>query len=68
MFGVFSLGMAGPNIKTVTEGRIAGKTAFEIIEREPKIKMDDPSAQALGDINGKIEFKNVTFRYPTRPE
>jgi hypothetical protein len=34
--------MAAPNIKTVTEGRIAGKTAYEIIEREPKIKIDDP--------------------------
>lgn len=68
LFGVFSLGMAAPNIKTVTEGRIAGKTAYEIIEREPKIKIDDPSAQPLGDISGRIEFKNVTFRYPTRPE
>ena len=68
LFGVFSLGMAGPNIKCVTEGRIAGKAAYDIIEREPKIKIDDPSAQPVGEIRGKIEFKNVTFRYPTRPE
>ena len=68
MFGAFSLGMAAPNIKVVTEGRVAGKTAYEIIEREPKIKMDDSQAKPIGDILGKIEFKNVTFRYPTRPE
>jgi ATP-binding cassette subfamily B (MDR/TAP) protein 1 len=68
MFGVFSLGMASPNIKAVTEGRIAGKSAYKIIERTPRILLDDPKAQPLGEIRGKIEFKNVTFRYPTRPE
>jgi ATP-binding cassette, subfamily B (MDR/TAP), member 1 len=68
MFGVFSLGMAAPNIKVVTEGRVAGKTAYDIIDREPKIKMDDALAKPIGDVLGKIEFKNVTFRYPTRPE
>jgi ATP-binding cassette, subfamily B (MDR/TAP), member 1 len=68
MFGVFSLGMASPNIKAVTEGRIAGKSAYKIIERTPRILLDDPKAKPLGEIRGKIEFKNVTFTYPTRPE
>jgi len=68
VFGVFSLGMAAPNIKAVTEGRIAGKTAYDLIERTPKILLDDPQAQPVGEIRGQIEFKNVTFRYPTRPE
>ena len=35
VFGVFSLGMATPNIKAVTEGRVAGKMAYEIIDRKP---------------------------------
>jgi ATP-binding cassette subfamily B (MDR/TAP) protein 1 len=52
----------------VTEGRVAGKTAYEIIDREPKIKLDDPQSKPIGEVLGKIEFKNVTFRYPTRPE
>lgn len=42
MFGVFSLGMASPNIKAVTEGRIAGKQAYKVIERTPRILLDDP--------------------------
>jgi thioredoxin reductase len=33
IFGVMSLGLAAPNIKAVTEGRIAGKSAYEIIDR-----------------------------------
>jgi len=37
IFGMFSLGIATPNIKAVIEGRVAGKMAFDIIERKPKI-------------------------------
>ena len=35
IFGMFSLGMAHPNIKAVAEGRVAGKMAFDIIDRVP---------------------------------
>lgn len=68
VFGVFSLGMGTPNIKAITEGKVAGKIAYDIIDRKPKILLDDPEAQAVGEIRGQIEFKNVTFRYPTRTE
>jgi ATP-binding cassette subfamily B (MDR/TAP) protein 1 len=37
VFGMFSIGMATPNIKAVTEGRVAGKMAFDIIDRKPSI-------------------------------
>nr|AAK19598.2 putative ABC transporter [Sterkiella histriomuscorum] len=68
VFGVFSLGMATPNIKAVTEGRVAGKMAYDIIERIPAIQLDQQGAKPVGDIKGEIEFRNVTFTYPTRPE
>jgi hypothetical protein len=44
--------MAAPNIKAVTEGRIAGKAAYDLIERTPKILLDDPNAQSVGEIRG----------------
>jgi ATP-binding cassette subfamily B (MDR/TAP) protein 1 len=68
VFGVFALGMATPNMKAITEGRVAGKVAYDIIERVPKILLDDSNAIPVHDVRGLIEFKNVTFRYPTRPE
>lgn len=68
VFGVFSLGMATPNIKAITEGKVAGKIAYDVIDRKPQILLDDPTAEEVGEIVGRIEFKNVTFRYPTRPE
>lgn len=37
IFGMFSVGLATPNIKAVTEGKVAGKLAFDIIDRKPQI-------------------------------
>lgn len=37
IFGMFSMGLAAPNLKAVTEGRVAGKLAFDIIDRKPAI-------------------------------
>jgi hypothetical protein len=68
VFGVFSLGMATPNIKAISEGKVAGKIAYDVIDRVPKILLDEAGTQHVEDIRGQIEFKNVTFRYPTRTE
>ena len=68
IFGVMSIGMATANIKAVAEGKVAGKMAYEIIERTPKILLDNPYAKPVGDLRGHIEFRNVTFTYPSRPE
>ena len=45
LFGFFSLGMASPNIKAVSEGKSAGKMAFDIIDRDPNIKLNDQNAK-----------------------
>ena len=63
-----SIGMATPNVKAIAEGKVAGKMAFDIIDRVPKIKMDDSSSERVGELKGRIEFRNVTFTYPSRPE
>lgn len=41
VFGAFSLGMAIPNIKAITEGRVAGRMAYDIIDRKSTIELDD---------------------------
>jgi Ni,Fe-hydrogenase maturation factor len=47
VFGVFSLGMATPNIKAITEGKVAGKMAFDIIDRKPLIILDAKNAKRI---------------------
>nr|CAD1820714.1 unnamed protein product [Ananas comosus var. bracteatus] len=41
--------------------------AFQILDRETKIVPDVPKTVNLEKILGKIEFKAVTFSYPSRP-
>lgn len=53
------------------KARLAVKSLFEVLETETSI---DPFEEAnldkidAGNITGKIEFKNVKFAYPTKPD
>lgn len=67
LFGLFSMEGMGNAMKAVGEAQVAGKLAFDIIDRKPIVNMDDPNAENH-DLKGHIEFKNVTFYYPTRAD
>jgi len=41
LFGMFCIGMAAPNIKSISEGLVAGKMVYDIIDRVPSILIDD---------------------------
>ncbi|CAA7041415.1 unnamed protein product [Microthlaspi erraticum] len=43
-------------------------SVFEIVDRVPTIEPDDNSALKPPNVYGSIEFKNIDFCYPTRPE
>jgi len=36
--------MATPNIKAISEGKVAGKIAYDVIDRVPKILLDEPGS------------------------
>ncbi len=67
VYGAFSLGLAAPNFKAITEGKVAGKMAYDIIDRVPDINSNDNRGKIIDAPKGRIEFKNVSFTYPTRP-
>ncbi|HVN95611.1 MAG TPA: ABC transporter transmembrane domain-containing protein [Syntrophorhabdaceae bacterium] len=46
----------------VQQGLAAAQRVFEIIDRKPEIE-DKPGAAELENIDGVIEFKNVSFKY-----
>lgn len=58
------------NIASVYTGLMQGVGAaekvFEYLDREPKHPAD--GTEAPDTCNGLIEFKDVTFAYPMRPE
>ncbi|KAL6290018.1 hypothetical protein ACE6H2_007528 [Prunus campanulata] len=41
---------------------------MEIIKQKPTIIQDPLDGKCLSDVNGNIEFKEVTFSYPSRPD
>lgn len=67
IFGVMALGMTSPSMKAMSEGKVAGYSALSIIERVPKINMEEVDKQRLS-FKGQIELKNVDFKYPTRDQ
>uniref|UniRef100_A0A3P9PDD8 Bile salt export pump n=1 Tax=Poecilia reticulata TaxID=8081 RepID=A0A3P9PDD8_POERE len=71
-FGVLvaamNLGQASPCLESFAAGRGAATIIFETIEREPEIDCLSEAGYKLDRVKGDIEFHNVTFHYPSRPE
>ncbi|KAG5535026.1 hypothetical protein RHGRI_022961 [Rhododendron griersonianum] len=66
--GGLSLGSALSNLKYFSEASAAGERILVLIKRVPKIDSDNMDGQILESILGEVEFKNVEFAYPSRPD
>ena len=51
-----------------TKAKFAAASIFAILDRKTKIDPCDDSGIQLENLKGNIEFKHVSFRYPTRPD
>ena len=64
-----ALGLAGPNIPAFLRARAAAYPIFEMIERNTADKENNKSeGKIFSTVEGHIQFKDVCFRYPSRPE
>ncbi|KAJ7570216.1 hypothetical protein O6H91_01G110400 [Diphasiastrum complanatum] len=52
----------------ISKAKVAVNSAFRIIDRNSKIDSADPSGSTLPAVKGDIEFRHVSFKYPTRPD
>jgi len=66
--GSLALGQASPSIKAFAGGQAAAYKMFETISRTPEIDAYNTSGRKLDDIRGDVEFRDVYFSYPTRPD
>ncbi|KAF7136372.1 hypothetical protein RHSIM_Rhsim08G0063100 [Rhododendron simsii] len=66
--GGLSLGSSLSNIRYFSEASAAGERILEVITRVPKIDSENMDGQVLENVLGEVEFKNVEFAYPSRPE
>ncbi|KAL8226015.1 hypothetical protein R6Q57_018572 [Mikania cordata] len=68
VYGGFGLGSSFMNIKYFAEAGISAAVISEMIERIPSINSEDQQGTTISQVNGNLEFKNVDFAYPSRPE
>jgi len=50
------------------QAKHGARTAFKIINQKPKIDSQSEDGSKLDRLRGDIEFRNVDFSYPTRPD
>lgn len=62
------MGQSFSNLGAFSKGKAAGYKLMEIIRQKPTIVEDLSDGKTLPEVNGNIEFKDVTFSYPSRPD
>jgi ATP-binding cassette subfamily B (MDR/TAP) protein 1 len=63
---IMSFNSIAPNIKIIQESALASSDYFTLYERKPKINLRESTLKPSKDeILGKVEFKNVSFIYPS---
>jgi len=67
LIGGMGLGQIGASYPDIRKGLVAAFRMFKIIDRVPQIKAPKEAPKKSG-IEGRIEFSNVSFAYPTRKE
>uniref|UniRef100_A0A0M3KCV2 ABC-type xenobiotic transporter n=1 Tax=Anisakis simplex TaxID=6269 RepID=A0A0M3KCV2_ANISI len=68
MGGAIALGQAVPQMGAIMGARNAATRIFQIIDRKPEIDSQSSSGSKIDKPNGELEFRDVHFSYPTRPD
>ncbi|XP_038297011.1 ATP-binding cassette sub-family B member 5 isoform X22 [Canis lupus familiaris] len=63
----YCIGTAAPNFETFTIARGAAFNIFQVIDKKPAIDNFSTTGYKPECIEGTVEFKNVSFNYPSRP-
>ncbi|XP_047148085.1 ABC transporter B family member 15-like [Vigna umbellata] len=66
--GGLALGAGLSNVKYLSEASTAGERIMEVIKRVPKIDSDNMGGEILEEVCGEVEFEDVKFVYPSRPD
>ncbi|XP_021832539.1 ABC transporter B family member 2 [Prunus avium] len=62
-----SLGQAAPDISAFIRAKAAAYPIFEMIERNTVSRSSSKNGKKLDKIEGHIQFKDICFSYPSRP-
>ena len=67
-FGGQAFGQISTALEAVTSARKAIKSAVDVIKRVPVIDICSEEGVKPSSISGSIDFRNVDFTYPARPD
>lgn len=70
VMGAMGIGQAAPSLAAFSAGRGAAVTVYDILNRKSAIDALSEQGKKMDSsaLVGKIEFRNVSFSYPTRPK
>ncbi|CAI9113267.1 OLC1v1013840C1 [Oldenlandia corymbosa var. corymbosa] len=66
--GGLAFGSALPNLRYFSEASEAAERIMKTVERVPEIDSEDMGGEIIRNVSGEVEFKQVEFAYPSRPE
>ncbi|KAK6938975.1 ABC transporter-like, ATP-binding domain [Dillenia turbinata] len=68
IFSGFALGQAAPNLGAIAKGRAAVGNIISMIETDSNHSKTSDTGMVLPIVIGQIEFSQVCFAYPSRPD
>ncbi|XP_071385297.1 ATP-dependent translocase ABCB1 [Centroberyx affinis] len=68
LIGAFAMGQTSPNIQSFASARGAAHKVYNIIDNKPSIGSFSEAGFKPDSIKGNIEFKDIHFNYPSRPD
>ncbi|XP_058730505.1 putative multidrug resistance protein [Vicia villosa] len=68
LMGGLSILSALPNLTAIMEATSAVTRIYEMVDRVPTIDSEEKKGKALSHVKGEIEFKDIYFCYPSRPD
>uniref|UniRef100_A0A8C3CSU1 Uncharacterized protein n=1 Tax=Cairina moschata TaxID=8855 RepID=A0A8C3CSU1_CAIMO len=68
LLGAFGVGSSAPSMEAFANARGAAYAIFSIIDNEPQIDSSSNAGYKPDHVKGTLEFKNVYFNYPARPD
>lgn len=66
--GSMILAQVPPPVKSFVQAKASAAYIFYVINRKPKILLDDPTKKICQINNAHIQLKDVFFAYPSRPD
>lgn len=68
MFGSQTAGTVFSFAPDMGKAKNAAAEIKKLLDRKPEIDSSSDEGEKIGQVEGTIEFRDVHFRYPTRPE